>query len=94
MKAGEERVNKASQVINEIMKIDDRAIPRDLLEKAKAIVVFPGSLKFSFIVGGQGGKGVVIRRLASGWSTHACHDWWVAAASARRSAAKAPITFS
>ena len=53
------------------MRIDDKAIPRDLLERSKAIVVFPGSLKFSFIVGGQGGVGVVVRRLASGWSAPA-----------------------
>ncbi len=68
MRAAEDRVDNATAVITEIMQIDDKSIPRDLLEKAKAIVVFPGSLKVSFIVGGQGGKGVVIRRLASGWS--------------------------
>lgn len=68
MKAGEERVAGASTVMTEIMQIDDKAIPRDLLAKAKAIVVFPGSLKVSFIIGGQGGKGVVVRRLAKGWS--------------------------
>jgi lipid-binding SYLF domain-containing protein len=71
MKAAEERVNKASAVMTEIMRIDDKAIPRDLLAKAKAIVVFPGSLKFGFIVGGQGGAGVVSRRLSSGWSAPA-----------------------
>jgi lipid-binding SYLF domain-containing protein len=71
MQAAQERVDKATAVITEIMRIDDRAIPRDLLEKASAIVVFPGALKFGFFVGGQGGSGVVIRRLANGWSAPA-----------------------
>jgi SH3 domain-containing YSC84-like protein 1 len=71
MRGAEERVNKASVVITEIMRIDDRAIPKDLLERSKAVVVFPGSLKFGFIIGGQGGAGVVIRRLSSGWSAPA-----------------------
>lgn len=71
MKAAEERVDKASAVIKEVMRINEKAIPRDLLAKAKAIVVFPGALKFGFILGGQGGEGVVIRRLADGWSAPA-----------------------
>lgn len=71
LRSAGDRTEAASAVINEIMAIDDKAIPRDLLAKAKAIIVFPGSLKFSFIIGGQGGKGIVIRRLASGWSAPA-----------------------
>ncbi|MBL8184131.1 MAG: lipid-binding SYLF domain-containing protein [Blastocatellia bacterium] len=66
-----DRVDKASDVIKEVMKISERSIPRDLLSKAKAIVVFPGTLKVGFIVGGQGGSGVAIRRLDSGWSAPA-----------------------
>lgn len=66
-----DRVNKASEVITEIMAVSDRSIPRDLLQKAKAVVVFPGSIKAAFIVGGQGGKGVAIRRLDGGWSAPA-----------------------
>jgi len=71
LKAAEERVDKASAVVRDVMRINEKAIPRDLLAKAKAIVVFPGALKFGFILGGQGGEGVVIRRLANGWSAPA-----------------------
>ena len=71
LKAAEERVDKASAVVRDVMRINEKAIPRDLLSKAKAIVVFPGALKFGFILGGQGGEGVVIRRLANGWSAPA-----------------------
>src|SRR5688572_18048064 len=66
-----DRVNKASAVMTEVMAIRDKSIPRDLLDKAKAIVVFPGAIKGAFIIGGQGGKGVAIRRVGRGWSAPA-----------------------
>ena len=66
-----DRVNEASKVMNSVMGITEKSIPRDLLQKAKAIVVFPGSIKGAFIVGGQTGKGVAIRRLDNGWSAPA-----------------------
>ena len=66
-----ERVDKASTTLNQIMSIRDKSIPRDLLNKAKAVVVFPGALKGAFIIGGQGGKGVAVRRIGRGWSAPA-----------------------
>ena len=66
-----ERVEEASDALEDIMKIRDKSIPRDLLAKAKAVVVFPGSIKGAFIVGGQGGKGIAVRRVAGGWSAPA-----------------------
>ena len=66
-----DRVDKASQVMDEVMKIADKSIPRDLLAKADAIVVFPGAIKGAFIVGAQGGKGVAVSKTASGWSAPA-----------------------
>jgi len=72
MRKAEERVNSASEVMREVMRIDDKAIPRDILKKAWAVVVFPGVLKGAFIIGGQGGKGVVVRKLQDGsWSAPA-----------------------
>ena len=65
------RVDAASAVLSEIMTIRDKSIPRDLIEKAKAVVVFPGVIKGAFIVGGQGGKGVAVRRIGRGWSAPA-----------------------
>lgn len=65
------RVNSASEVMNEIMKMAEKSIPRDLLQKAKAVVVFPGAIKGAFIVGGQGGKGVAVRRYGRQWSAPA-----------------------
>ena len=65
------RVDAASAVLTEIMSIRDKSIPRDLLAKAKAVVVFPGVIKGAFIVGGQGGKGVAVRRVGQKWSAPA-----------------------
>ncbi|MGD9629176.1 MAG: lipid-binding SYLF domain-containing protein [Pyrinomonadaceae bacterium] len=71
LKDAVDRVNSASEVMNEIMKINERSIPRDLLAKAKAVVVFPGAIKGAFIIGGQGGKGVAVRRIGKEWSAPA-----------------------
>src|SRR5690349_6661760 len=66
-----DKVNDASAAINQIMRASDKGIPRDLLNKAEAVVIFPGTLKAAFIIGGQGGSGVAIKRVGSGWSAPA-----------------------
>ena len=63
--------NKAAQVFTEIMNVPDRAIPQGLLDKARAIAVFPGVIKAGFIVGGRAGDGVISRRVKGGWSAPA-----------------------
>lgn len=62
---------EAAEVFTEIMNIRDRAIPKELLDKAEAIAVFPGVLKAAFIFGGKGGQGVISRRTRQGWSAPA-----------------------
>jgi SH3 domain-containing YSC84-like protein 1 len=59
---------KAAKVFEDINRVPDKAIPQSLLDKAEAIAVFPDVLKAAFIVGGEGGKGVVSKRTANGWS--------------------------
>ena len=49
---------KAAQVFTEIMNVPDRSIPRDLLDKAEAVAVFPGVIKAGFIVGGRVGDAI------------------------------------
>jgi SH3 domain-containing YSC84-like protein 1 len=63
-----ERAEEASEVLNEIMGIRDRAIPKELLDGAEAVAVFPGVIKAAFIFGGRGGAGVISRRVRGGWS--------------------------
>lgn len=71
MRAAVSRVNSASEVFDEVMNIKDSAIPEEILEKAHAIVVFPGTIKGAFIFGGQGGKGVAVRKIGRDWSAPA-----------------------
>lgn len=59
---------KAAKAFEAVMGVPDKAIPRDLIEKARAIAVFPQVLKVAFTVGGEGGRGVVSRRNGDGWS--------------------------
>jgi lipid-binding SYLF domain-containing protein len=62
------RIQKATQVFQEIMQTPDRGIPRDLLEKARCVAIIPGEEKAAFIFGGNYGKGLATCRTASGWS--------------------------
>lgn len=61
----------AADVFADIMNVRDKAIPKELLDKAEAIAVFPGVIKAAFIVGGRGGQGVISRRVKGGWSAPA-----------------------
>ena len=60
--------NAAAKVFTEIMNVPDHAIPKELLDKAEAIAVFPGVVKAAFILGGRGGQGVISRRTRNGWT--------------------------
>lgn len=71
IKDGASQAEKSAKVLNEIMGTPDKGIPRDLLEKAECVLVFPDVIKGGFIVGGQGGRGVASCRTASGWSAPA-----------------------
>jgi lipid-binding SYLF domain-containing protein len=65
------RSKDAATAFNEIMRAPDNAIPKELVDKAQAIAVFPGVVKAAFILGGTEGKGVISRRTANGWSAPA-----------------------
>jgi SH3 domain-containing YSC84-like protein 1 len=56
-----DRVQNAGTVLKEILDIPDD-IPRDLLDKARCIIVFPSVVKAAFIVGGSYGRGVMVCR--------------------------------
>ncbi|HEX6126170.1 MAG TPA: YSC84-related protein [Pyrinomonadaceae bacterium] len=66
---GREEAQEAARVFRQIMSKPDRAIPRELLERAEAVGIFPDVVKAAFIFGGRGGDGIVARRTSSGdWS--------------------------
>ena len=56
----EKRIQNCDEVINEIMQMPDKAIPKDLLSKCAAVAIFPYVLKGGFVIGARYGKGVVI----------------------------------
>jgi lipid-binding SYLF domain-containing protein len=62
---------EASEVFTEIMNVREKAIPKELLDKAEAIAVFPGVIKAAFIFGGKGGQGVISKRTQNGWTAPA-----------------------
>lgn len=68
-----DRIKEAIVVLSEVMGAGDSAVPRDLLEKAEAIAVFPSLVKAGFVVGGQRGRGIIsVRDTKSGaWSSPA-----------------------
>ena len=82
MKDAARHSSDAAKVFREIMGAPDQGIPRDLLDRAEAIVVFPGVKKAAFIVGGSGGQGVVSRRAGRSWRTTTARPasrtsrWW------------------
>ncbi len=57
-----ERLQKAAEVINEIMKTPEKGIPVDLLNKAVCVAVIPSYKKGAFGIGGAGGKGALVCR--------------------------------
>ena len=62
------RIQKATQVFQEIMRTPDQGIPQELLETAKCVAIIPGEEKAAFIFGGSYGKGLATCRTAHGWS--------------------------
>src|SRR5271170_5004626 len=54
----EDRLRNSGTVLKEILDVPDD-IPRDLLDKADCVVVFPSVLKAAFIVGGSYGRGAM-----------------------------------
>ena len=63
-----ERVNDATTTLEEITRIPEKGIPKEMLENAAAIVVIPNLVKAAFVVGGEHGKGVMSVRGKDGWS--------------------------
>lgn len=56
------QLQKATNVVNEIMQTPDKGIPSDLLDKAVCVGVVPSELKLAFGVGGNYGRGVLVCR--------------------------------
>ncbi len=57
-----QRLQRATQVFNEIMRVPEKGIPEELLDRAACIAIVPGLKKGGLGIGGKYGKGLVMCR--------------------------------
>jgi SH3 domain-containing YSC84-like protein 1 len=57
----DDRINAAANVMKEILGMPD-GIPKDLLDRADCVVIYPSVKKAAFIVGGSYGRGLIVCR--------------------------------
>jgi len=57
----QKRLEESGAVLQEVLNIPEN-IPRDLLEKAECVIVFPNLLKAAFVVGADYGRGAMVCR--------------------------------
>lgn len=63
------RVEQAGEVLKQVARIPEQAIPAWLLSDAQAVAVIPGVVKAGFVVGGRRGHGVLsVRDGNNDWS--------------------------
>lgn len=68
----EQRIADASDVLDQLLRIPEKAIPPSLLSRAYAVAVIPDVIKAGFVFGGRRGKGVIVVRQDNGtWSNPA-----------------------
>ena len=60
--AGESQLQKATNVVNEIMGTPDKGIPDELLERSVCVGIVPSQVKFALGLGGTYGRGVLVCR--------------------------------
>lgn len=59
---------KAAETLNEIMKIPEETVPKEIFDAAECVAVFPSTIKGGFIIGARKGDGIVSCRTPQGWS--------------------------
>jgi lipid-binding SYLF domain-containing protein len=64
--AENKRLADSAEVLSEIMRTEDKAIPQDLFAKAQCAVIIPAMKKGGFILGGKYGRGFAACRRADG----------------------------
>jgi lipid-binding SYLF domain-containing protein len=66
-----DRLDKAAEVLHQIMGAGDKGIPEEVMEHAKCVAVVPHMVKGGFVLGAEGGRGVATCRTDHGWSAPA-----------------------
>ncbi len=73
--AAQELIDRARSSVETLSNDKDLAGVAELLPKAKGVMIFPKLVKGGFIIGAQGGEGVVLIRDANGqWSNPAFYN--------------------
>ena len=67
----QQRLDKASTVLQEITAAPDKGIPEDVLNSAQCVAIVPHMVKAGLGIGGQHGKGVATCKNTQGWSAPA-----------------------
>src|ERR1700693_3235237 len=68
----QKRIDTSANVLNEIMRTPDKAVPDRVMREAKCIAVIPSMVKIAVGFGGSHGKGVATCRTENGrWSAPA-----------------------
>jgi lipid-binding SYLF domain-containing protein len=63
----DKRLRHSADVLQEILAAPDKGVPRDLLERARCVVVVPGLKKGAFVFGADYGRGFALCRSGAGW---------------------------
>jgi len=66
-KKEEDRLKESAGVLKEILGIPEKGIPRDLLDKAECVVVFPSVKKAGLGIGASYGRGAIVCRTGEGF---------------------------
>ena len=66
-KREQDRLQNADLVMQEILKVPDN-IPKDLLDRARCVIVIPSVLKAAFVIGGSYGRGTMVCRTGKNFS--------------------------
>ena len=65
--AEQDTVNRCAAIISQFQQMPEKAIPRDVLRRAKGLAIM-SVVKAGFIFSAKGGQGVVVARTPHGWS--------------------------
>jgi lipid-binding SYLF domain-containing protein len=63
----QDTVNRCAQIIRDFRQMRERAIPRNVLRRARGLAIM-SVFKAGLIFSGKGGQGVVVARTRHGWS--------------------------
>ena len=66
-KKEQDRLKESAGVLKEILGIPEKGIPRDLLDKAECVVVFPSVKKAGLGIGASYGRGAIVCRTGEGF---------------------------